>query len=98
MAISDKGSLYAFGPSDGGRLGLVEVPGEQGVPAPRLVRAPSLAGEKVIAAAGGDMHSACVCHSGKVSKGRGGRGGEGKGREGKGGPMFLKNMFIVDGG
>lgn len=67
MAVSATGRLYTFGPSDGGRLGLVAVPGERGVSAPRIVRASSLSQERVLAAAGGDMHSACVCASGRVS-------------------------------
>lgn len=64
--MSDAGRLYAFGPSDGGRLGFKAVVGAGGVSAPRIVRAPCLAEERVVAAAGGQMHSSCVCASGKV--------------------------------
>eukprot|EP00752_Nemacystus_decipiens_P014235 g12662.t1 len=66
LAVSDAGRLYAFGPSDGGRLGFPAVVGAGGVSAPRILRAPCLAEEKVVAAAGGQMHSSCVCESGKV--------------------------------
>lgn len=64
--MSDTGRLYAFGPADGGRLGFVPVAGAGGVSAPRIVRAPCLVEEIVVAVAGGEMHSACVCASGKV--------------------------------
>lgn len=64
--MSDVGRLYAFGPSDGGRLGFPAVAGARGVSAPRILRAACLAGEKVVIAAGGAMHSACVSESGKV--------------------------------
>ena len=67
LAVSDVGRLYAFGPSDGGRLGFPAVAGARGVSAPRILRAACLAGEKVVVAAGGAMHSACVSESGKVS-------------------------------
>lgn len=66
LAVSDTGRVYAFGPSDGGRLGFPAVIGTRGVSAPRILRASCLAGERVLAAAGGEMHSACVSASGKV--------------------------------
>lgn len=64
--MSDAGRVYAFGPSDGGRLGFPAVIGTRGVSAPRILRASCLAGERVLTAAGGEMHSACVSASGKV--------------------------------
>lgn len=73
--MSEAGRLYAFGPSDGGRLGFPAVVGAGGVSAPRILRAPCLAEEKVVAAAGGQMHSSCVCASGKVGRGCGYVGG-----------------------
>lgn len=77
LAVSDAGRLYAFGPSDGGRLGFPAVAGAGGVSAPRILRASCLAEEKVVAAAGGQMHSSCVCASGKVGAGGCGRKGYG---------------------